>query len=246
MTAAPADMFISDVHLDEGTVRRARTLLAFFERHASRAARLFILGDLFNVWIGRKQMVAPYVREITGALRRLVSTGVEVHFVAGNRDFYGLDLLGQAAGLVVHKTGFAVDSLGVRTWVCHGHCLYRHDRRTHRAQAVTHSRPVEWLFQNALPAKLAMYLARGYNAHSQRVVRHKSRRMLSISDEALAELLAEGYEAIVCGHTHRLARLVCRAGGREGHLYNLGAWDDFPHFLRHGPDGWHFHRLADD
>ena len=236
------DLFLSDLHLDERSADRQAALVRLLDRHGRHARRVFILGDLFNAWIGRKQLDEPYVVEAAEAVRRLTGCGVEVHFVAGNRDFYGLKALGRRTGMVTHKTGFAVDSFGARVWVCHGHSLYVHDRPTHMAQRITHSAPVEWLFQ-ALPARLSTFLARGYKNHSGRVVRHKSPQMLSISDEAVTALFTAGHEAIVCGHTHRLAHTVYRWDGREGHLWNLGSWEDAPHFLRHGPNGWHFHRL---
>ena len=239
------DLFISDLHLDETTGRRQAALLALLDRHGRRSRRLMILGDLFNAWIGRKQLDEPYVVEVTEALGRLTDSGVEVHFVAGNRDFYGLKALSQRTGMVTHAHGLAIESFGQKVWVCHGHELYKHDRRTHQAQAITHSRPVEWFFARLLPKRLALFLAHGYTAHSKRVVGHKSRRMLSVPDESLRELFAAGNEVIVCGHTHTLSHQVCRSDGQlVGHLYNLGAWDHGPHFLRHGLDGWHFHELS--
>jgi len=237
------DLFISDLHLDRTTARRRAALVRFLERHGRGARRLFILGDLFNAWIGRKQLDEPDVVAVTEALRRAAEAGTELHFVAGNRDFYALEALGRQASMTTHAHGFAVESFGQRVWVCHGHELYRHDNRTRQAQSITHARPVEWVF-GRLPKPLAMFLANGYTSHSKRVVRHKSRRMLTIPDESLSDRFAAGCDAIVCGHTHRLGHTVCRREGVVvGHLYNLGAWDDRPHFLRHGPDGWHFHTL---
>jgi UDP-2,3-diacylglucosamine hydrolase len=237
------DLFISDLHLDERTADRQAVMERFLRRHASRAARLFILGDLFNAWIGRKQLDDPHVAELLQAIRRATQAGVEVHFVAGNRDFYGLNELAARSGMVTHRRGFAVDSLGQRVWVCHGHDLCLGDRRTRSAQAVTHARPVEWIFQ-ALPAGLTRFLAQGYKNHSARVVHHKERRDIQIADRALAELFDQGCQIVVCGHTHHLEHWLCRSGDRLGHVYNLGCWDRGPHFLRHGADGWHFHRLG--
>jgi len=236
------DLFLSDLHLDERSADRLAALARLLDGHGRRARRVFILGDLFDAWIGRKQLAEPYVVQAADAIRLLTGRGVEVHFVAGNRDFYGLDALGRRTGMVTHKRGFAVESFGRRLWVCHGHELLVHDRRTHLAQRVTHSAPVEWLFQS-LPARLSTFLARGYRNHSGRVVRHKSSRMLATGDEAVLALFEAGHHAIVCGHTHRLAHTVYRWDDREGHLWILGSWEDGPNFLRHGPDGWHFHRM---
>jgi UDP-2,3-diacylglucosamine hydrolase len=237
------DLFVSDVHLSHRSADRQRALLVFLRRHGRGAARVFILGDLFNAWIGRKQLAEPYVGEICDAVGELTASGVEVHFVAGNRDFYGLAAIAERTGMVTHKHGFATESFGSHIWVCHGHRLYVHDRRTHLAQRITHSRPIEWLFQ-MLPAGLATFLARGYENHSSRAVAYKSPRMLSIDDAALVETFEAGHEAVVCGHTHQLAHVTYRWPGGEGHLWNLGSWEQQPHFLRHGPDGWHFHTLS--
>jgi UDP-2,3-diacylglucosamine hydrolase len=243
MSASLGDLFISDVHLSRDSADRAAALAALLERHARRASRLFILGDLFNAWIGRKQLAAPYVAATADRLRVLTQSGVETHFIAGNRDFYGLEAIAQRTGMVTHKAGFTVESFGRRVWLCHGHELYANDSRTHLAQAITHSRPVEALFQS-LPTRLATFLAQGYESHSSRAVRYKTRRELSIGDETLRRIFDAGHDDLVCGHTHRLVHVTCRWDGGEGHLWNLGSWQDGPHFLRHGPDGWHFHWLG--
>ena len=211
--SSPADLFIADLHLDRDTPARLVALQAFLRRHVRPADRLFVLGDLFNVWIGRKQLDEPHIRQACLALRHAAEAGAHIHFVAGNRDFYALPLLAQRAAMTVHRDGFHVDSLGAHAWLCHGHCLHRHDRRTRNAQTVTHSTPVEFVFQHVLPRRLGLYLARGYTAHSQRVVRHKTGQMLSISNEALIDLLQQGYDTVVCGHTHRLAHVVFRHAG---------------------------------
>jgi UDP-2,3-diacylglucosamine hydrolase len=238
-----SDLFISDVHLSARHPERRRALLSFFERHGARAARLFILGDLFSTWIGYKQLRDADAAEVAEALRRLTASGVETHFIAGNRDFYSLRQLAARTGMITHRDGFAVESFGQKVWLCHGHDLYRHDRRTQSAQSITHARPVEWFFTSVLPASLAKFLAVGYQNHSSRVVGHKTRREITIPDAALIEIFEAGHQCVVCGHTHRLEHLVCRRGGGQWDLYNLGSWEKTPHFLRHGADGWHFHLL---
>ncbi len=236
------DLFISDIHLDGLHPTRQAVLEQFIELYAARAARLFILGDLFNAWIGRKQLADDYVRRLTQTVARAAAGGLEVHFVAGNRDFYGLQELGRAASMQTHTHGFSIDSFGQKTWVCHGHHLYRADRDTHGAQKVTNWRPIENIFQ-AVPARLARFLANGYQNYSRRAVRQKTRRMLTVSDEAMLELHQQGHQVIVSGHTHSLGHTVYKHDGQSWDFYNLGSWDTRPHFLRHGPDGWHFHTL---
>jgi UDP-2,3-diacylglucosamine hydrolase len=239
------DLFISDLHLGERTAARQQALERYLRRHARAAARMFNHGDLFTAWIGRNQLRHDYVRRLAEALRACAAGGgPEIHFIAGNRDFYGLRALSRRTGMVTHKRGFAVEAFGRTAWLCHGHELYTHDRRTHTAQAITHSWPVELLFQS-LPQRLATFLAEGYQSHSGRAVRYKTARMLTIDDATVCRLFAAGHTDVVCGHTHRLAHTAYRWDGGEGHLWNLGSWDGEPgpHFLRHGADGWHFHRL---
>jgi UDP-2,3-diacylglucosamine hydrolase len=237
------DLFISDIHLDEQSADRRAALRRFLDCHVRGDVRLFVLGDLFNAWIGRKQLRDPHVAEVADALRDATRRGAEIHFVAGNRDFYGLRALARRTGMVTHKRGFAITSHGQAVWMCHGHHLFANDRRTHAAQAITHSWPVAQLFQ-ALPARLAKFLAQGYQSHSGRAVAYKTRRMLSIDDGTMMRLFAAGHDVVVCGHTHRMAHAAYRWHGRQAHLYNLGTWEDAPHFLRHTADGWHFHQLS--
>lgn len=236
------DLFVSDVHLDEATAARQRVLERFLEVHARRGRRLFILGDLFNAWYGRKQLDVDYVRRLTDALASTAAAGVEVHFLAGNRDFYCLEELGRAASMTAHSHGLTIESFGQRVYLSHGHRLYSADHRSRGAHSITHSPLVEAIFQR-LPAGLARFLAQGYQRHSKRVVHHKSKRMLSMNDEALLSILMQGHDAMVCGHAHRISHTIYRRINRSWDVLGLGCWDEHPHFLRRGPDGWHFHLL---
>ena len=92
--------FVSDLHLSverpDLTVRFAAFLA---DTAASKTTALFILGDLFDAWIGDDDLAQPFNAEICRLLRKLSDRGTRLFFIAGNRDFLIGDTFAQAAGL---------------------------------------------------------------------------------------------------------------------------------------------------
>ena len=91
----PAALFVSDLHLAAERPAISERFFAFLEDQAARAERLFILGDLFEYWIGDDELEDPagdpLARAVADALKRVARRGVGVFLMHGNRDF----LIGQ-------------------------------------------------------------------------------------------------------------------------------------------------------
>ena len=186
------DLFISDIHLDGVHHARQAVLERFLELHARRARRLYILGDLFNVWFGRKQLGDGYVQRIMAAIAGVAAAGVEVHFLAGNRDFYGLKELGRAGAMITYPRSLTIDSFGQRVYLCHGHRLFKRDHSSHSAQSITKFPLIEILFQR-LPLEMARTLALAYREQSKRVLCHKNKRVLCISDDVMLDKIGRAH-----------------------------------------------------
>jgi UDP-2,3-diacylglucosamine hydrolase len=95
-------LFISDLHLDPGRPQANDSFAAFLQRHASQAGALYILGDLFDTWIGDDEIDAPdgdpLARQVVEALAGAAGRGVRVAFMHGNRDFLIGARFGEASG----------------------------------------------------------------------------------------------------------------------------------------------------
>ena len=82
-----SSLFISDLHLSEERPEANETFYSFIEEKASTADSLYILGDLFEYWVGDDDLSEPFHSVIAGFLRRLSAGGVALYVMHGNRDF---------------------------------------------------------------------------------------------------------------------------------------------------------------
>jgi UDP-2,3-diacylglucosamine hydrolase len=236
-------LFLSDVHLSPRHPDRAERLLALLSREAGRIGELYILGDLFDYWIGPKHLDLPDYRETFDAMRGLSARGVRVVFLCGNRDFYVRRRFREALGLEVFTGPVTVPIDGGRVCLCHGDHLCTRDRSTQRAQVIIRSRAVEAIFTR-LPAGLARFLALGYRGHSRRVTTSKPARRKALEDEAVLATFRAGADVIVCGHIHRPAKHIWQADGREHLLFVLGDWSTGSSYLVEEDGRWRLYGVT--
>lgn len=196
--------FISDLHLDPSRPALKDILLRFLADRARDAAALYILGDLFETWIGDDDANGLAV-DVAHALHALADTGTEIYFICGNRDF----LLGREyasrAGMRRLPDPSVVDLGGIATLITHGDALctsdiaYQHFRKQVRDpdwQAAFLSQPVA--ARRAFAAE-----ARTASAEHQRGT---NSMITDVDDHAVESLFASyGVDRVVHGHTHRPA-----------------------------------------
>jgi UDP-2,3-diacylglucosamine hydrolase len=128
-------LFISDLHLDPGAPAIARQFLAFLEGEARSAEALYVLGDLFEAWLGDDDP-DPAARDIVAALRRLTDSGVPCFVMHGNRDF----LIGRRfcaeTGARLIEDGTIVERGGEHLLLMHGDVLCTDDRNYQRLRCI--------------------------------------------------------------------------------------------------------------
>ena len=115
-------LFISDLHLSLDKPEITRRFLDFLEKRAPQASTLYILGDLFDAWIGDDDPTPPNSK-IRNQLKKLTQSGTRVYFQPGNRDF----LLGQRfcleTGVSLLNDYATIDLMGTPTLLTHGDLL---------------------------------------------------------------------------------------------------------------------------
>ena len=112
--------FLSDLHLAPGTPALARAFVDWAHGPAHDASAVYVLGDLFDAWIGDEQVDEPFFRPLVAALRSLADAGVPVAIVRGNRDFLLGERFARAAGATLLPERSTIDAGGVRTLILHG------------------------------------------------------------------------------------------------------------------------------
>ena len=218
------DYFVSDVHLAAERPRVSDLFLRFCDHVARDGTRLFLLGDIFDLWVGRKQERLDYVVPIVARLRRLVARGIEVSYIAGNRDFNfdaPLTPNGEPRPL---PDAMSVTSAGRRLYLTHGDLLCTGDVAYGRARSVLRSGPLRAAASH-LPLGFTTFLSAGYRRLSERETARKTRLEIAVNFGRVRAHLLEDHDIVVSGHVHRAARYdVTLPDGRAGEFITLGEW----------------------
>src|SRR5262245_45530760 len=164
---------VADTHL----VRRDAELDAFvrfLDSLAGRTAVLYHLGDLFNIWLGKRRFEMAHMRPVLDAFRRLKAAGTSVRLVEGNRDFHVEDgYLDDPFDRVVPE-GEAFEFAGRHFWVSHGDLVNDADRQYRTWRRFSKSRGV-WAAVSLLPSAAGVALGNALEARLRGTnLRHKS------------------------------------------------------------------------
>ncbi len=198
-----AALFVSDLHLSPARPAIPRVFLDFLAAEAGKADALYILGDLFDYWVGDDDLSDPFNASIAGALKALAGRGTEVFFLAGNRDFLiGADFARETGVTLLVEPHLATIA-GVPTLLVHGDLLctddtdYQEFRREVRGPAWRDA-----FLARPLAERHAQITA--LRAQSEDAKQAKTEAIMDVNAAAVADLLrAYGYPRLIHGHTHR-------------------------------------------
>ena len=204
----PRALLLSDLHVPQDGGEVVRRLGAVLESAAAEArnSRVFLLGDLFDSYLGRSQLGVGVWREVAQLLRRASDAAVSITVLHGNRDF----LLGaefeRATGARVVPGGVRCTLAGRPALLLHGDELCTNDLPYQRAKRWLRH-PLTRCLARALPLSVALRVAARARARSQRVIQSGDPYRFDPTEAAVAAALAAaGGGVLVFGHIHRPAR----------------------------------------
>jgi UDP-2,3-diacylglucosamine hydrolase len=216
-------LFISDLHLDPAHPEIARQFLAFLAGEARSATQLYILGDLFEVWLGDDDP-DPAAREVVTAIRNLTDAGVPCSFMHGNRDFLVGTRFARETGCRLLEDGTVVDVLGERVLLMHGDVLCTDDHSYQRLRRVVRNPLTQWVFRRMTLAqrrKLAQRMREGSRMH----VGETEPEIMDVNAQAVSAAIRHAaVTTLVHGHTHRPAIHTLEVDGRNARRIVLGDW----------------------
>jgi len=218
-------LFISDLHLEAGQPRIGEQFLSFLEGEARDAEALYILGDLFEVWLGDDDP-NPYYGQMKTALRKLVDAGVPVNFMHGNRDFSIGETFASETGVSILADPVVVKLYGQDVLLCHGDALCTDDVHYQQVRAMT--RNPEWLAM-MLAKTIEERIAYALQARQESIARGESMsdEIMDVNQEAVVALLTDhGVDTMLHGHTHRPAVHEVDLGDHKATRIVLGDWYD--------------------
>ena len=221
----PLAFFISDLHLQAGMPRTAQAFRDFLTQQARRAQKLYLLGDIFEYWAGDDDLETSFNRDVADALRAVAQAGVEVFWIAGNRDFLVSDGFAKAAGLTILSDPHVVTLAGRRLTLAHGdaQCTDDTDYMAFRAQV---RNPAWQQGFMAMPLAQRKAIIEGLRQGSQAAQKEKSSEIMDVNQQAVAKLFADTESALLIhGHTHRPARHVYLDAAGEKLRYVLPDWE---------------------
>lgn len=229
-------LLISDLHLDDRRPAITRLFLDFLQGPARGAESLYILGDLFEAWLG-DDLPGRTGRAVAEGTRALADTGVPVYFMHGNRDF----LLGEAycrqAGMtLVHEP--RVDTLhGTPTLLMHGDSLCTDDEAYQRFRS--RSRDPAWQRRMLrLPGWVRRLIAARARRASRKYQADTRPEILDVNAGAVQTAFREhGVTRLVHGHTHRPAIHSLDIDGHDCRRIVLGDWYEQGSVLEITPQG---------
>lgn len=219
----PHTLFIADVHLCAEEPAITAGFLAFLQREAPQADALYILGDLFEAWIGDDDP-DPLHAEIAAALNALKQQGVPCYFIHGNRDFLVGKGFAAASGMALLPEEQVPELYGKRILIMHGDTLCTDDQGYQRFRRKVHQPWLQKLFL-ALPLFVRQRIAVKMRAGSKHANSSKDISIMDVNAEAVkAAMTRHQVQYLIHGHTHRPAVHPLKINDRPAERLVLGAW----------------------
>jgi UDP-2,3-diacylglucosamine hydrolase len=231
-------LFISDLHLAPERPAAVDLFLGFLHRRAREADELYILGDLFDAWIGDDDDQPPYP-EIRRALRLLADSGTRCAILRGNRDFLIGKRFARETGCQLLGDPHAMNLAGTRTLLMHGDLLCTDDVPYQRFRRRVRNPLVIRLFLLKSLAR-RREIAADYRRKSGRAIAEKASDIMDVNRQAVEDYMRrQGALHLIHGHTHRPADHRFELDGKRVMRSVLAEWqDDRGEVLSLSEGGW--------
>lgn len=234
-------LFISDLHLDPGRPAVIAQFIDFLQRSAPQAQALYILGDLFEAWIGDDTLAGD--DPVLHAMRGLTAAGVPIRVMRGNRDFLLGEGFCRATGVVLLEDPSRIRLDGVEVLLLHGDTLCTEDIEYQRFRALVHDPGWQADFL-AKPREERLAYAALARRESTRRNQSVEDSLLDVSAQAVCRVLREqGLQHMIHGHTHRPGVHRFELDGKAAQRIVLGDWYEQGSLLRCQDGHWQLQEL---
>jgi len=216
-------LFISDLHLEAERPEIGEQFQSFLEGEATGAEALYILGDLFEYWVGDDDP-NPHYAVMKQAIRQLVDRGVPVWFMHGNRDFMIGEQFAEETGVTILDDPEPIELHGQKVLLSHGDSLCTDDKHYQQMRLMT--RRPDW--QAMMRAKLIeerIAIAETARQESQEYNAGLDDDIMDVNQDTVVDTFREyGVDILLHGHTHRPAVHEVDLEVRTGKRIVLGDW----------------------
>ena len=226
--------FISDLHLDPNRPQIFTLLHEFLDDIKDKADALYILGDLFEFWVGdditHSPLGSPYI-PIIQHLKKLSDTGVKLYFIQGNRDFLIRESFINSIGGQLLPDTQIINLCGTPTLILHGDTLCTDDKAYQRMRALFRVKFIQWLYLS-LSLEKRVKRAQSIRKVTRKKTQKKSTKILDVNQQAVEETMKENnITQMIHGHTHRPATHEFELNGKKAKRIVLGDWHEKASFV---------------
>lgn len=238
-------LFVSDLHLDAERPAAIDTFVDFIEREGVKSERFFILGDLFEVWVGDDDD-DPAMARVIDAIAQLRHYEVPCYIMHGNRDFLLGDAFAQRTGAKILTDYVTVDIYGQALLLTHGDLLCTDDTAYMKLRATV--RDPQWQSNFlARPIEERRQIAASLRERSRTETAMKSGEIMDVNQSAVEETLrSHGVNLLVHGHTHRPGVHRFDIDGQPATRIVLGDWYTQGTILQWDRHGFKLRTLLDE
>lgn len=217
-------LFIADLHLSEERPSATGRFFHFLEHVAKGADALYILGDLFEYWVGDDDLNNAIARDTAQKLKAFANSGTAVYFMHGNRDFLLAQRYAAKCGMTLVNDPVVVNLYGTPSLLTHGDTLCTDDARYQQYRKWVRNPLVRKLL-TWLPLKVRHALAGSARAGSERAKAGKSYAIMDVNQNAVKQAFDEhGVTRMIHGHTHRPAKHELTVSGKKLERWVLPDW----------------------
>ena len=216
-------LFVSDLHLEAERPDIGNQFVQFLKTDAMEADDLYILGDLFEAWVGDDDPNAHYAK-IKMAIRKVVDKGIPVYFMHGNRDFMIGRQFANDTGVEILKDPYPISMYGQKALLSHGDAMCLDDVQYQRVRAMV--RNPDWQASMlAKPLKERLRIAEDARRQSLERTQNLSMNIMDVNPDEVTRVIREyGVDVLVHGHTHRPDVHTVNLGNRKAKRIVLGDW----------------------
>lgn len=217
-------LFIADLHLSEHHPEITAAFFSFLENETENVDALYILGDLFEVWIGDDEHT-PLMDEVA---RRLSAYShehqIKLYFIHGNRDFMIGKTYARQASMQLLKEHSEIDLYGKNALIMHGDTLCLADKNYQKMRVVIHNPFLQFIF-NLLPLFLRKKIGWKIRTSSQSKKIYKPNNIMGVTQSEVLRLMDKHHaQLLIHGHTHQAARHQFQLSGKPACRFDVGDW----------------------
>jgi UDP-2,3-diacylglucosamine hydrolase len=237
-------LFLSDLHLSPDRPAAVAAFHAFVDGPARAAAAVYILGDLFDWWIGDDQLREPFIAPIVKSMRTLADSGVPLFVARGNRDFMLGGAFEDASGATLLPEQVRLELHGVPTLISHGDELCTDDAeyQAYRARVRT---PEAMRRLLRLPYFVRRLMAAWLRRKSSSDKSLKPEYIMDVNAGAVADAFRRhDAQRMIHGHTHRPDRHRHDVDGASRERWVMADWHDSGQYLEVDAHGVHEREIA--